>query len=172
MKRKALLTLILLLLLPQCAFAQKKSSIKVGYDKFRDITCGSVYVGNVASSLAMDLVLLDGSYCSQGKTLQQPTLITLRLISRAWSGATRGPQIIFLLDGTDRLTFDTQFAYASERILGDVGQITFKVTPSELEKITSAKLAEFQLFEHSYKLKQKELSKLNALAHGGSTASQ
>lgn len=171
MKRKTLLTVIVLFLLPQLAAAQKKSSVKVEYDKFKDITCGGVYVGNVASSLARDLVLLDGSYCSHGKTLQPPTLITLRLISKAW-GATRGPQIVFLLDGADRLTFATQLAYASERILRDVGEITFKVTPSELEKITAAKVAEFQLFWHSYKLKQKELSKLNALAQAGSATSQ
>ena len=170
MKRKTLLTVIVLFLSPQLAAAQKKSSVNVAYDKFTDMTCGIVNVGNVASSLARDLVLLDGFYCSPGKTLQPPTLITLRVIAKAW-GATRGPQIIFLLGGADRLTFATQLAYASERILRDVGQITFKVTPSELEKITAAKLAEFHLFGHSYKLKQKELSKWNALAQSGSSTS-
>jgi hypothetical protein len=171
MKRRTLSTVIVLFLLPQLAAAQKKSSVTVVYDKFQDVTCGRVDMGNLASSLERDLVLLDGYYCSPGKTIQPPTLITLRLISKTW-GATHGPQIVFLLDGADRLTFATQLAYPSERILRDVGQITFKVTPGELEKITAAKLAEFRVFGYSYKLKQKELSKLNALAQAGLPTSQ
>jgi hypothetical protein len=169
MRIKGFLSLISLVLLSQSAFAQKKTSVIVGYDKLGDMTCGSVLVGNVAPGLEGDKVLLDGSYCSKGKTLQPPTTITLRLLAKAWLAAS-GPQITFLLDGADRLTFETQFNYAAERPLR-VGQITFKVTPAELEKITAAKVAEFQVFGHACKLKQKELAQLNALAQSGSSPS-
>jgi len=169
MNIRGFLSLIALVLLSQSAFAQKKTSVIVGYDKFNDMTCGIVHVGNVAPGLGADNVLLEGSYCSKGKTLQPPTIITLRLMAKAWLAAS-GPQITFLLDGADRLTFETQFNYATERPIR-VGQLTFKVTPGELEKITAAKVAEFKIFGHACKLKQKELAQLNALAQSGSSLS-
>jgi hypothetical protein len=172
MKLKRLLPLLSLLLLPQIGFAQKKSSVNVIYDKSTDITCGIVDLGNVAAGIAADYAWLTASYCSPGKTLQQPTLIRLQLLSKASVGATRGPQIIFLLDGTDRLLFDTQLNYSSSPVLANVGRIIIvNLTTTEFEKICTAKLVKFQVFGRSYKLKQKDLAKLNAFARAGSTAS-
>jgi hypothetical protein len=172
MKLKRLLPVLSLLLLPQIGFAQKKSSVKVIYDKSQDTTCGIVDLGNVAPRIAADYAWLQATYCSPGNTLQPPTLIRLQLLTKASVRAKRGPQMIFLLDGTDRLRFDTQLNYSSSPVLADIGQmIIVNLTTTEFEKICTAKLVEFQVFERSYKLKQKDLAKLNALARAGSTAS-
>ena len=172
MKLKRLLPLLSLLLLPQIGFAQKKSSVNVIYDKSTDMSCGIVDLGNLAASISADYAWLQASYCSPGKTLQPPALITLQLGLKASVGARRSPQLIFLLDGTDRLQFDTQLKKISVPAFADVGRIIIvNLTTTEFEKICSAKLVEFQVFGRSYKLKQKDLAKLDWLARAGSTAS-
>ena len=172
MKLKRLLPLLSLLLLPQIGFAQNKSSVKVIYDKSQDTTCGIVDLGNVAPGIAADYAWLQASYCSPGNTLQPPTLIRLHFLSRASVGAKRGPQMSFLLDGTDRLRFDTQLIHSSSPVLADLGQmIIVNLTTTEFEKICTAKLVEFKVFGRSHRLKEKDLAKLNGLARAGSTAS-
>jgi hypothetical protein len=167
-KRKILPCVIALALGALPATAQKKKSeVKVNYDKFKDITCASIYIGDISHSFASDLVLMDASYCSPGQKLEAPTVIKVRLISKAWLGVVDPPRAIFLLDGTERLTFVGNYGVAAERILGDVGSITLEVQQGELLRITSAKLVEFQLLGATYKLKQKELAKLKDLAETG-----
>jgi hypothetical protein len=170
-KRKILLCAVALMVGALPATAQKKKSdVKVNYDKFKDLTCASIYVGNISHSFASDVVVIDASYCSRGQKLEVPTMIELRLYSKAWLGVISQQQVIFLLDGSERLTFVGNPGAVTSRILGDCGSITLEVQRGELLRISSAKLAEFQLGGAAYKLKEKELSKLKDLAESGSEA--
>lgn len=91
---------------------KKKSDVKIQYDKFKDITCGSVYLGDVAPFRIFSgenaAVLVDASYCTSGEKLERPTNIEFRLRSKAtpWLSGVREPtpRVIFLLDGSDRLS--------------------------------------------------------------------
>ncbi len=152
------------------ATAQKK--VAVEYDKFKDITCASINIGDVSHSFLSDVVVMDASYCSRGQKLEAPTMIELRLYSKAWLGVINQYSVIFLLDGNERLTFVGNPGVATSRILGDVGSITIEVQRGELLRITSAKMVEFQLGGGAYKLKQKDLAKLKDLAESRSEATK
>jgi len=118
---------------------------------------------------------MDASYCSAGQKLEASNQILVRLRSRAQSWLSgmreRTPAVIFLLDGTDRVTFRSKYEYVVDRVLGGVSQITFHTSPDELLRIANAKTVEFQVTGEAYKLKQKELGKLKDLAESATSTS-
>jgi hypothetical protein len=155
-----------------CDSAKKKSDVKVNYDKFKDLTCAGIYVGDISHSFASDVVIMNGSYCSRGQKLELPTTIELSLYSKAWLGVISQQTVIFLLDGNERLTFVGNPGSATLIVLGDCDSITLEVGRLELLRITSAKLVEFQLGGAAYKLKEKELAKLRDPAESGREAAK
>lgn len=165
-----------LVLLPVVA-QKKKSAVKIQYDKFKDVTCGTVDLGDLATfrirlSGENVAVLMDAFYCSSGQKLERPTNIELRLRSRATSWLSgmreRTPRVIFLLDDSERLSLQGRYEYVVDKVLGGVSQITINATPEEILQIANAKMVEFQISGDAYKLKQKNLEKLKDLAESGS----
>jgi hypothetical protein len=160
------------------ATAQKKNSVKVEYDKFKDITCASVPLG-IVSSFRQEVVAvgasvsMDASYCTPGQKLEPPSQIGVRFRSKAtsWlSGMREGtPTVIFLLDGT-RLALRGRYEYVIDN--GGTSQITLQVGRDELIQITGSKAVEFQIYDVAYKLKQKDLAKLKDLAESGPEAAK
>jgi len=166
-ERKILLCAIALVLGALPATAQeKKSEVKVNYDKLKDRTCASIYIGHISDSLTSHTVSMYASYCSQGQKLEAPTMIDLRLYSGAWLEVVNEQwRASFLLDGNERLTFVGR----SVGVPGtNVGSMSVEVPRGDLLRITSAKLVEFQLGAAVYKLQEKELGKLKDLAESRS----
>jgi hypothetical protein len=166
------LLLLVAMALPIAA-QKKKSAVKLEYDKFKDITCATVDLGDLATvrvRLATEnvAVLMDAFYCAPGQTVAAPTSINVRLRSQARSWLSgmrdRNPLVIFLLDDSERLTFSGKYEYVVDKVLGGASQITFRVAPDELAKIGDAKTVEFQVTGESYKLDKKNLSRLKDLA--------
>lgn len=164
MKRNIAVCIVAVLLALPILAQKKKSSVKVEYDKFKEITCAAVDLGDLATvriRIAREnvAVLMDASYCSSGQKLEPPTSIVIRLRSQATSWLSgmhaQTPDIIFLLNDTDRLSLQGKYEYVADRVLGGASQITLRVSPDELLRIANAKTVEFQVSGDSYKLNQK-----------------
>jgi len=176
MNRIATVSIMLVLFALPAVAQKKKTAVKTQYDKFKDVTCGSVYLGDVAPFRVLSgenaAVLMDASYCSSGQKLERPTIIEIRLRSRAttWLAGMRDPtpRVIFLLDNNDRLSLQGKYEYVVDKVLGALSQITIAATADEVLKIAGAKTAEFQISGEGYKLKQNNLAKLKDLAENGS----
>jgi hypothetical protein len=174
--RKAVLLGAIILVLALPIVAQKKqTAVKVDYDKFKDVTCASVDLGNIVSFRALvasqQSVIMDAAYCSPGQTLEKPSHIQLRFRTHDdnWLSGAGGhvPTVIFLLDGTDRLPVSGIYEYVVDKVMGGIAQVTLQVTTDELLHITSAKSVEFQASGEAYKLNQTNLTKLKDLAQNG-----
>ena len=148
---------------------KKKGSVKVEYHKFEDMTCASVSLGQIPLTSFWDRAIsggalfVDAVYCSAGKTLNPPAIISLNFQTR--NSTTTEPSIIFLLDTTDRLTLEGRYKYA-----GGMMQSTFLMNPEKVLTLTKAKTVEFQIFGFAYKFSQKNLSKLKDLVESGGAA--